>query len=65
MEKSFTLNNSQIIPSCGLGTSNLTNPEVTVYEAIKAGVRSIDTAFYYYNKKEVGLGIKKLWKKKS
>ena len=59
MEKSFTLNNSTIIPACGLGTYNLTNPEVTVYDSIKAGIRSIDTALYYNNEKEVGLGIKK------
>ena len=58
-QKTIKLNDGTIVPLIGLGTHKLLNPEVTVYEAIKAGVRLIDTGTRYRNEKEVGKGIKR------
>lgn len=55
----LTLNNGTKIPRAGLGCFNLTTTAITVYEAIKAGVRLLDTAYIYENEKEVGEGIAK------
>lgn len=55
----LTLNTGDQVPVLGFGTY-LINPEdaqAAVYEAIKAGYRSIDTSQDYYNEREVGQGI--------
>lgn len=55
------LNNNIEIPEIGLGTFMLApvDAEKSVYEAIKAGYRLIDTANAYVNERAVGRGIKK------
>ena len=57
-EKPPKLNKNEI-PFMGLGTSRIVDVENIVYEAIKNGVRLIDTAYKYKNEKDIGKGIKK------
>ena len=47
------------IPNIGIGTANMQNVEVVVYQAIKDGVRLIDTASMYKNEEQVGNAINK------
>ena len=47
------------IPNIGIGTSNMKNVEEVVYQAIKDGVRLIDTASAYKNEEGVGKAINK------
>jgi diketogulonate reductase-like aldo/keto reductase len=56
-EKYLTLYNGYKMPLLGLGTFLSEGCEQTVYEAIKAGLRLIDTAARYLNEKQVGQGI--------
>ncbi len=60
MEK-IKLNNGIEMPMLGIGTFMLTpeQAENSVYNALKAGYRLIDTANAYVNEKGVGRGIKK------
>ena len=60
MEK-IKLNNGVEMPMLGIGTFLLTpdQAEESVYNALKAGYRLIDTANAYVNEKGVGRGIKK------
>lgn len=61
LNKYFTLESGEQIPSLGLGTAFMAEentPEI-VYNAIKNGVRLIDTAENYFREKGVGEGIKK------
>ena len=60
-EKKAVLNNGYKMPILGLGTWTLSNTqaEQSVYNAIKAGFRLIDTAEYYGNEVGVGKGVKK------
>ena len=60
-DKKVNLNNGIKMPILGLGTWTLTisETEETVYNAIKAGFRLIDTAEYYGNEEGVGKGVKK------
>lgn len=52
------LNDGTSIPRIGLGTSKIDNPGTVVYEAIKDGLRLIDTAERYETEEELGQGIK-------
>lgn len=55
----LTLNTGAKVPVLGFGTYQI-DPRDTaeaVYQAIKAGYRSIDTSQDYYNEREVGQGI--------
>lgn len=57
----ITLNNGTQIPVIGLGvwkTPNGKGTEEVVLWALEAGYRHIDTAFIYYNEREVGNAIK-------
>lgn len=56
-----TLNNGIKMPVVGLGTYTLTpaQAEESVYNALSAGFRLIDTANHYLNERAVGRGIKK------
>ena len=47
------------IPNIGVGTCNMKNIEEVVYQAIKDGVRLIDTASIYKNEEDVGKAINK------
>ena len=47
------------IPNIGIGTSHMNNVEEVLYQAIKDGVRLIDTASMYKNEVEVGKAINK------
>ena len=47
------------IPNIGIGTANMQNVEEVVYQAIKDGVRLIDTASIYKNEEQVGNAINK------
>lgn len=60
MEK-VKLNNGIEMPKLGIGTFMLTpdQAEESVYNALKAGYRLIDTANAYVNEKGVGRGIKR------
>lgn len=60
MEK-IKLNNGVEMPMLGIGTFLLTpdQAEESVYNALKAGYRLIDTANAYVNERGVGRGIKK------
>ena len=60
MEK-IKLNNGVEIPILGLGVYQMSKEECenSVYEAIRLGYRSIDTASAYCNEEAVGSGIKK------
>ncbi|MBI5010663.1 MAG: aldo/keto reductase [Bacteroidia bacterium] len=55
------LNNGILMPRIGFGTNTLTGEigERSVYDAISAGYRLIDTATVYGNEESVGAGIKK------
>jgi diketogulonate reductase-like aldo/keto reductase len=55
----ITLNNGMKMPRVGLGTYEVKDLPNIVYNSIKDGVRSIDTAWYYKNEKQVGEGVKK------
>ena len=59
MEK-IKLNNGIEMPMLGIGTFLLTpdQAEESVYNALKAGYRLIDTANAYVNERGVGRGIK-------
>lgn len=60
--KTVTLNNGVEMPILGFGTYQITDPqqaEDSVFEAIKAGYRHIDTAQSYMNEEAVGRGIAK------
>ncbi len=59
--KSVKLNNGVEMPMLGIGTFLLSpdQAEESVYNALKAGYRLIDTANAYVNEKGVGRGIKK------
>ena len=52
-------NNEIKIPNIGIGTANMQNIEEVVYQAIKDGVRLIDTASMYKNEEQVGNAINK------
>ena len=61
MEK-VTLNNGVEMPLLGFGVFQVPDPaecETSVYEAIKAGYRLIDTAASYMNEEAVGKAIKR------
>ena len=47
------------IPNIGIGTSDVKNVEAVAYQAIKDGVRLIDTASAYKNEEGVGKAINK------
>lgn len=47
------------IPNIGVGTCNMKNIEEVLYQAIKDGVRLIDTASIYKNEEDVGKAINK------
>ena len=47
------------IPNIGIGTANMQNVEEVVQQAIKDGVRLIDTASIYKNEEQVGNAINK------
>lgn len=56
------LNNGVKMPMLGLGVFRIEDPkecEETVYQALKAGYRYIDTATAYQNEEAVGRGIKR------
>ena len=57
----ITLNSGHKMPVLGLGTWTLSEIEAenSVYTAIKAGYRLIDTARYYGNETGVGKGVKR------
>lgn len=59
--KEVKLNSGYYMPTNGLGTWSLYGESAynSVYNALKAGVRLIDTAQYYQNEKEVGRALKK------
>jgi diketogulonate reductase-like aldo/keto reductase len=60
--KTVILNNGVEMPILGLGVFRVLDPqecENSVYEAIKAGYRLIDTAAAYENEEAVGRGIRK------
>ncbi len=59
--KTVTLNSGYEMPIIGLGTWTLSNEEAenSVYNALKTGMRLIDTARYYDCEKGVGKGLKK------
>ncbi|MDO4814704.1 MAG: aldo/keto reductase [Gemella sp.] len=61
VEKFYTLNDGNKIPSIGFGTWQTPDGDVareSVKAAIKAGYRHIDTAAIYGNEESVGAGIK-------
>lgn len=57
-----SLNNGEIMPLAGLGTSRTQNLAENIYESIKNGLRLIDTAQYYKNEREIGEGINRALK---
>ncbi|RPA62457.1 aldo/keto reductase [Aerococcus agrisoli] len=59
--QNITLNNGVVMPQLGFGVYQIPAEETAeaVYQAIKAGYRSIDTALLYRNEKETGEGIKR------
>lgn len=61
MIENITLSNGVRMPLEGFGVFQIPDPEVcrqTVYDAISAGYRLIDTAALYYNEKAVGEGVR-------
>jgi diketogulonate reductase-like aldo/keto reductase len=59
--KTVKLNNGLSFPLFGLGTNKKTTSDL-IYQAIKDGVRLIDTAFIYQNEEQVGEGIQRALK---
>eukprot|EP00917_Polyrhabdina_sp_WS-2016_P024557 GHVP01053116.1.p2 GENE.GHVP01053116.1~~GHVP01053116.1.p2 ORF type:complete len:308 (-),score=66.49 GHVP01053116.1:1018-1941(-) len=59
MDKTMKLHDGRTIPVIGFGSWRSDNPADSVYNAIQAGYRHIDTASVYLNQKEVGAGIKR------
>ena len=61
MNKRVKLNSGYYMPTNGLGTWSLYGDTAynSVYNALKASVRLIDTAQYYGNEEEVGKALKK------
>jgi diketogulonate reductase-like aldo/keto reductase len=60
--KTVKLNNGVEMPILGLGVFQVSDPQVcedSVFQAIKAGYRLIDTAAAYENEEAVGCGIKR------
>ncbi len=60
IEKEITLNNGNKMPMQGFGTLQITDEKLCeqyVYDAIKEGIRMIDTAPAYFNEAAVGSGI--------
>ncbi|MBR1454672.1 MAG: aldo/keto reductase [Lachnospiraceae bacterium] len=59
--KRVKLNSGYYMPTNGLGTWSLYDDTAynSVYNALKAGVRLIDTAQYYANEEEVGRALKR------
>ncbi len=58
----ITLNNGNQMPAQGFGTLQIKDAtvcEYCIYEAIKAGIRMIDTAPAYFNEEAVGKGIQR------
>lgn len=57
----ITLNSGYTMPVIGLGTWTLSDEEAeeSVYNALKTGMRLIDTARYYGNEKGVGKGLQR------
>ena len=60
-KKTVLLNSGYEMPIIGLGTWALTDntAEEAVYQALKSGMRLIDTARYYGNEVSVGRGLKR------
>ena len=60
-KRKVKLNSGYYMPTNGLGTWSLYDDTAynSVYNALKAGVRLIDTAQYYGNEEEVGNALKK------
>lgn len=61
MQTYITLNDSTIIPQFGLGVYQVPEGEATyntVLDALKMGVRHIDTAAAYFNEAEVGKAVR-------
>ncbi|WP_406039602.1 aldo/keto reductase, partial [Succinimonas sp.] len=60
-KKTVLLNSGYEMPVIGLGTWALTDntAEEAVYQALKSGMRLIDTARYYGNEVSVGRGLKR------
>lgn len=61
MQTYITLNDSTIIPQFGLGVYQVPEGEATyntVLDALKMGVRHIDTAHAYQNERSVGKAVK-------
>ena len=54
-----TLNNGLTIPMFCLGSGGGKDLDKLVYECIKSGLRMIDTAMFYQNEKEIGVGVNK------
>ncbi|ACS99814.1 aldo/keto reductase [Paenibacillus sp. JDR-2] len=62
MQQTVTLNNGVEMPILGFGVFQIPDPSVceqSVYDAIIAGYRLIDTAASYLNEEAVGKGIKR------
>ena len=61
VNKKVKLNSGYYMPTNGLGTWSLYGDTAynSVYNALKVGVRLIDTAQYYGNEEEVGKVLKK------
>ncbi|CAB0029433.1 unnamed protein product [Trichogramma brassicae] len=61
MAKTITLSTGYEMPMVGLGTWNSQSGEVeeAVTAALECGYRHIDTAWIYYNEKEIGSSLKK------
>ena len=61
MHRTVTLNNGIEMPRLGIGTYRLSQQEAenSVYWALKAGLRLIDTARIYGNEEGVGRGVKR------
>jgi len=57
--KTVKLNNGIDMPMIGMGTYAIPQLDQVIYESIKKGLRLIDTAWFYGNEKEVGLGVNK------
>lgn len=47
------------MPRIGLGTAEIQNASLLVYEAIKCGYRHIDTAAWYHVEKQIGEAIRR------